>query len=375
MTDRYHPQRLDRAWQLLQQMVDDGRLPAVGAVVGSTAGLEEPRYFGRPAVHATDSIGPETIFLIASPTKPIVAMAAMMLVEQGLVRLADSVCEYLPEFAPQGKRAITLAHCLTHTSGLPDMPPNNAELRASESPLAEFYERACQLKPDFTPGHRVQYQSMGYLVLGEIVERVTGTPLPEFLRQQVFEPLGLVDTALGMPTSWDAEGGNNAQRPRSQRIAEIRLPPQADPHSACWNTRYWRRLGAPWGGLLSTPLDLAAICRHQLMILRTGTEGILSPAAVTSMTSNQLSTQSDVPEVNRRCQPWGYGWQLNWPSHGTAFSELLTQRAFGHWGATGTVVWADPERDALAVVLSTEPLTKSQRLLTRFSNAVAAALR
>jgi CubicO group peptidase (beta-lactamase class C family) len=365
--------RLARAFALLDQFVQEGRVQGIAAAVGSSRLIETPRFAGRRRNQSDEPLAEDAIFLIASPTKPVVALAVMMLVEQGQLALADAVRHYLPEFGGQGKRGITIAHCLSHTSGLPDMLPDNAELRAREAPLSQFLSRTCALKPEFTPGTGVQYQSMGYLVLGEVLRRITGKPLGELLDDWIFRPLAMTDTALGMPPTWE-ETPEQDQSPRVDRIAEIRLPVDAGPHSACWNTTYWRRLGAPWGGLLSTPTDLAKLCQHLLRIHRGG-EGAISPTTLRAMTRNHLEFMPDVPETSRRCQPWGLGWQMNWPAHATAFSELLSLETYGHWGATGTMVWIDPVHDLFAVALSTEPLSRSQRLLTRFSNAVASALR
>ena len=92
------------------------------------------------------------------------------------------------------------------------------------------------------------------------------------------------------------------------------------------------------------------------------------------MTSNQLARMPEVPEIHRRCFPWGYGWQLEWPTHPTTFGALLSPSAYGHWGATGTMVWIDPERDAFCVVLSTQPVELGRRRLTQFTSAVCAAI-
>src|SRR5687768_13240305 len=117
-------EQLERGFRMLARAAEEDRVPAAGAVVGGADWASEPKLFGRQRV-AADSpvVRPDALFLIASPTKPIVALAVMQLVEEGLVKLNDPVVRYLPDFAANGKRSITLAHCLTHTSGLPDMPP------------------------------------------------------------------------------------------------------------------------------------------------------------------------------------------------------------------------------------------------------------
>jgi CubicO group peptidase (beta-lactamase class C family) len=360
--------RFAAAWKLIERWSAEGRCPAVGAVVGSSRGQSEPHVYGRQSPTADAPVRPDAIFLIASPTKPVTALAIMLLVERGEVRLSDPVCRYVPEFTGEGKESVTLAHCLTHTSGLPDMPPSNAELRARRAPLDDFLRATLDVKLDFFPGTGFQYQSMGSLMLAEVLHQAIGRRLPDFLREEVFEPLEMRDTALGMPADWER---SNTGVTRADRIAEVRLPDDA--HGGVWNTAYWRKLGVPWGGLLSTPADLGRLCRHLLQI-HAGKEGLFSPATVAAMSQNQLATMPKVPESVRRCQPWGYGWRLNWPNHTDTFGDLLSPAAYGHWGATGTMVWIDPARDAFAVVLTTQPLDLATSRMACFSNAVCAAL-
>lgn len=371
MADQFNAARLERAWELLGRWVDEDRFPAIAAAVGSAHGFEQ-RAYGRlrPDRNAAE-LSPASIFLIASPTKPVVALAVMSAVDEGLLKLQDPVAAFVPEFASQGKRGITLAHLLTHTSGLPDMLPDNTQLRQKQAPIEAFLQRTCRLKPDFLPGRGLQYQSMGFLMLGEVLRRVTGQPIGEVLRRRIFEPLNMQDTALGMPEAWEvaASGGLS----RAERIAEIRTGDTL-PFAATWNTSYWRRFGAPWGGLLSTTGDLARLCQHLLSIHAGESSGIISPAALQAMTTNRLDQFVEVPEPNRRCFAWGYGWQLNWPGHATTLGDLLSPQAYGHWGATGTMMWIDPPRDLFSVVLSTEPLENGPRRLANFSNAVCAAL-
>jgi CubicO group peptidase (beta-lactamase class C family) len=382
MTRTWNAERLIGAWNLLDDWIDRDECPAASAVVG---GLETPlksHHTGRQSPRSPQPIDANAIFLIASPTKPITALAVMMLVEAGELLLVDPISKYIPTFGTHGKDKITLAHCLTHTSGLPDMLPENVELRRGHAPLKEFTERACKLAPSFLPGHAVQYQSMGILMLAEVVETVAGVPLPTFLRDRLFEPLGMLDTALGMPDGWTMPGPNG-EVPRCERIAEVRTPSEkagsewtwaGGDNDWGWNSDYWRRLGAPWGGLLSTAEDLAKLCRH-LLSIHAGGEGLISAAALAAMTSNQFTQMPSVPEVSRRCTPWALGWQLNWPHDVQTFGDLLSASAYGHWGATGTMLWIDPARDLFTVLLTTEPLEPGRRRHSRFSNAVCGALR
>jgi CubicO group peptidase (beta-lactamase class C family) len=319
----------------------------------------------------------DSLFLIASLTKPIVAMATLRLVERGELCLNDRVADIVPGFGGADRKSTTIRHLLTHTSGLPDMLPNNRALRAANAPLERFVEGACGVTLDFPPGRGMQYQSMGFALLGDIIQQVSGVTCAEFLRRELFDPLGMHDSHLGLPDEGASTSRTGADAESLlSRIAEVRLPPeQAEAAGWNWNSPYWRTFGAPWGGMYSTVHDLLTFCR---MILRGGTYAggqVYSPATIAAATSNQLEYFHDLPDADRRTRGWGFGWRFNWPAHNTCFCDLLSESAFGHWGATGTLFWIDPERDAAAVILSTQPLDfGSGPVLTRLSNMIAAAL-
>jgi CubicO group peptidase (beta-lactamase class C family) len=357
------PQRLRRAEELLAKWVAEDRIPAAALCVGRRGHIIEPRFFGkhRPEPGAA-ALAPDALFLIASITKPVTATAVMLLVERGAITLDDPVTTYVPRFAANGKGDVHVRHLLTHTSGLPDMVADNEALRRGHKPLADFVEAACREKPLFLAGTKVSYQSAGSAILAEIVHQVTGTTLADFLRKEIFEPLGMSDTSLG----W--------QPAKKDRIAVIRLEAEARRNDWNWNTPYWLGFGAPWGGLIASPTDFARFC---VMLLRQGKWGdrqILGAQTVRAMTSNQLVGMPLVPEEDRRCRPWGLGWRLEWPAQPGSFGDLLGPRAFGHWGATGTMCWLDPDSDAFCIVFTTQPLEPEGRLLARVSNAVCAAL-
>src|SRR5690606_21854092 len=142
-------------------------------------------------------------------------------------------------------RATTIRHLLTHASGLPDALPNNVALRKAHAPLREFVRGACEIGLDFGPGRGVQYQSLGYALLGEIIEGVSGRSCGQYLKETFFDPLGMESTTLG------------AIAPRISRpIVEIRVPEEMrGGNDWNWNSPYWQDLGAPWGGMISTADD------------------------------------------------------------------------------------------------------------------------
>jgi CubicO group peptidase (beta-lactamase class C family) len=282
---RLHVGRLSHASRHLNSWVSSREIPAASLLVGRRGCFLAPLFFGHHADRADASpLRGDAIFLIASITKPIVALAALQLVERGELALDDRVERYIPHFGKQGKHGITVRHLLTHTSGLPDMLPNNLELRGEQAPLSAFVEGACRLTPEFPAGRSVQYQSLGFAVLGEIIQRVSGLTCGAWLKQHLFDPLGMADTALGAPDSWF-----DGPKPRVGRIAELRLPPeQIDAPHWNWNSRYWRQLGAPWGGLLTTPTDLGRLAAFLLGWSPQTETQVLSRLSIAAATRNQL---------------------------------------------------------------------------------------
>jgi CubicO group peptidase (beta-lactamase class C family) len=349
---------------MLQRWVETDRIPAAALCVGRRGRMLAPRFFGRQRPEAgSPPLREGAVFLVASITKPVTVTAVMLLVERGELGLEDRVATFIPRFAANGKQEVQVRHLMTHTSGLPDMLPNDRQLRTAHRPLSAFIDDICRLPLLFRPGTRVSYQSMGTAMLSEIVHQVAGRALPEFLQREIFGPLGMDDTSLGL-------------RPAlRERLPVLRTEPELRRADWHWNSPYWLAFGAPWGGLITTPADLARFCQMMLGGGSLGGVRLLSPGTVRAMTSNQLAAMPAVPEEDRRCRPWGLGWRLNWPAEPGTFGDLLGPRAYGHWGATGTLCWMDPDAEAFFILFTTQPLGNDGQLLyARLSNAVAAAL-
>jgi CubicO group peptidase (beta-lactamase class C family) len=362
--------RLQAAYDLLQEWTTGSspRVPGGAILVGRRGRVVAPRFFGRQGPEPDAApIRPDGLFLLASITKPVVYMAAMMLVERGRLNLNEPVVRYLPEFTSHfldvyRKEEVLISHLFTHTSGMPDMLPNNAELRRQHVPLQRFLDGAVRdTTLAFRPGTQLRYQSMGTAVVAEIIQRLSGTPIAEFLRREIFEPLGLRSTALG------SRGLDRA------RLVRVQVPDYQANSDFGWNSTYWQELGAPWGGLWSTPEDFAVLC--QLLLSGGAWAGVrlLSPGAVRMMTTNRLDDLPDLPEAIRRTQPWGLGWRLNHPGTPGTWGDLLGRHVFGHTGATGTMVWMDPRTEGFCVLLTTALRERAPWLLVQLSNAVAAA--
>lgn len=363
-----HPERWEAVTRLVQSGVAEGRWPEVAIETGAANGPAGTFSAGAHCERSVASGGPP-IFLTASLTKPVVAMGVLQLVEQGLLRLHDRVSDLIPEFGGAGRYPIEVRHLLTHTSGLPDLLPNDRVLRGRNAPLSEFLAELCQCKPAFPAGRGVQYQSSGFILLAEILHRLTQADYRTCLAEAVFEPLKMRHTWLGLPLD-RADAGDRILT----RLIPVVLPKEQVGHDGWnWNSDYWRRLGAPWGGLFSTTGDLGRLAQSLLNGGETATgTNLWSPATVAAATCNQLATMRDIPEADRRTRPWGLGWRLNWRDIAT-FGDLLGPRAYGHWGATGTLMWVDPDPGIYAVILTNRPWDESGPAILRLSNAIRAA--
>lgn len=360
------PQRLQRAYDLLEDWTTgpNAAVPGGAILVGRRGKIVEPRFFGRQGPEPdAEPIRRDGMFLLASISKPITYLGAMILVERGLLNLNDHVTRYIPDFAAHHKEDTLVSHLFTHTSGLPDMLPNNEQLRREHAPLKKFIEGAIRdTVPLFPPGTDLSYQSMGTLVVAEIVQRITGLSIQAFLKREIFDPLGLRSTGLG------SNGFDRA------RLIRVETPDYQAGSDFGWNSQYWQQLGAPWGGMFSTPEDFAVICQMLLGGGRGGDVRLLAPGTVKMMTTNRLDDYPDVPEPIRRTQPWGLGWRMNHPGTAGSWSDLLNRRVFGHTGATGTMAWIDRERDGFCLLFTTALRERAPWRLVQLSNAVAAAI-
>lgn len=349
-------QQLDAAASILAEQLDSGPVTSASIVVARRNRIVLARGFGKLSHDAeAPRVRPDSIFLLASITKPVTGCALMILVDRGLVSLDDPVSHYLPEFQGGERARVTVRNLLSHTSGLPDMLPRNRELRRAHSPLSGFVQGAAKTPLLYSPGSSFRYQSKGILLAAEIVERVSGKRLRDFEKEEMFEPLGMRHSALGMG-DWKLEETVWVETSPNSNQADLeRFGP---------NSPYWRDMGHPWGGMHSSALDLAVLLQTMLNGGEYGGNRVFSRAAVDAMTSDQNGSLE---------APWGLGWALRDSPVWNFFGELVSAKTFGHTGATGTVAWADPERDLLCVIL-TNRMVENGRLLRRVSNAVAAAV-
>ncbi|MBA4190615.1 MAG: hypothetical protein C0467_21730 [Planctomycetaceae bacterium] len=358
------PKRLQIAYDLMEKWTTgpNAPVPSGAILVGRNGKAVAPRFFGRQGPEAdADPIRKDAMFYMASVTKPIIYTAAMLLVERGQLNLSDKVTRYVPEYTGGGKDDTQVLHLFTHTSGLPDELPNNAELRQQHAPLKKFVEGSIKAELLFPPGTKLSYQSSGTILTAEIIQRLSGKSIREFVQKEIIEPLGLKSTGLG------------SQGFAPERLVRTTVPDYQKNHKGDWNSTYWREFGSPAGGLFSTPEDYAVICALMLNGGKWGGVRLLSPATVRMMTSNRLDDLPDLPEPVRRTQPWGLGWRLNNLGTPESWGDLLDRRVFGHTGSAGNVVWMDPQTQGFCIVLTNYLRAKAPWRLVHLSNAIAAA--
>jgi CubicO group peptidase (beta-lactamase class C family) len=349
------PAALERAGELLAAAVAARQISAASLVVARHGAVVFSRGYGHLAPEGeSPAVTPDSVFLLASITKPVTACAMMLLVERGLVSLDDPVSLYLPEFQGEERPRVRVRHLLSHTSGLPDMLPQNTELRRAHAPLSEFVAGALQTPLLYSPNTDFAYQSMGILLAAEIVERITGKRLRDFEQEEIFAPLGMEQSALGL---------GPFQIPATVWCGTS-LRESTDAQSFGPNSPYWRDMGHPWGGMHSTGPDLAVLLQTHLNGGEYGGRRLFGPAAVRTMTSDQNGSLD---------APWGLGWGLARSRVWNFCGELCSPATFGHTGATGTVAWADPEQQLICVIL-TNQMVAGGSLLRRVSNAVSAAV-
>jgi CubicO group peptidase (beta-lactamase class C family) len=305
----------------------------------------------------------DSVFHIASISKPMTTTTVAKLIEQGLIDADDYVAEYVPEFAKRGKEKIKLRHCFTHTSGLPDMVPGNIALRERNAPIEEFVAAACNAGLLFEPGTNISYQSSGILMLGEVAERVTGKRLRDYMDETLFDPTGMTSSHLGWRDDYELTD-----------IASKEKDPENTSH---WdhNSRYWRDFGGPWAGVHSTTSDISRLL--QMMLdggkSRSGVK-VFEAGTVAMVLQDHVSVLPDLQPETRLREGWGFGWRIQRLGDGGWYGSAVPAGAFGHAGGDGTVAWADPVSGVVFVLLTNGQLDDEGGTLKACGNIAAAAL-
>jgi uncharacterized protein YbbC (DUF1343 family) len=354
VAEALEPESIDipRIDTLINQALDEQRMPGAVVIVGRKSGVVFRRAYGKRAILPEPApMTATTIFDLASLTKPIVtASLVQSLVERKLLDLDDRVSRHLPAFASNGKAAITVRQLLEHTGGLPIVTP----LKEYRDGPERAYERLMDVRPEITPGQSYLYGDSSYLVLGALVEQIAGEALDVLARRVLFAPLGMHDT------------GYRPERAERDRIAPTEVADERPIpliHGEVHDPRAWL-LGGVAGnaGLFSTADDVARFAR---MLLG---EGELDGVRVLSRASVQELTRAEhVPGAVRTP-----GWDVV-SSYSKARGRYLSPRAFGHGGYTGTSLWVDPELDLFVAFLSNRVHPKPEKSVVALEGDIADA--
>ncbi len=355
------PGAIGRARRVLEQAVESGAFPGAGVAIGRGGVLIELDGVGRltrggaPATAAT-------AYDLASLTKVVATTTAvMMLVEQGRLDLDDRVVEYIPAYGAMNKGAVTIRHLLTHSAGhRPFYPFYRDGILDREGVLEFVFADTLQ----YRPGARSRYSDFDMILLGEIIERITGEDLGDYVHETIYEPLGMAHTGFrhagdvdrtAAPTEYD-----RAWRGRTL---------QGEVHDeAAWV------MGGVAGhaGLFSTAHDLSRFA----FLLASGGEAY----------GTRLFRRTTLDRFTERVRlqstyPTGLGWMVKDP--GESYSpagSLFGPRSFGHTGFTGTSIWVDPEQELFVVLLSNRvnPTRRNsgiREVRADLADAVAGAIR
>lgn len=355
----FDPARIALIHERAGQWITQGRTPQLALVVARKGVIALAEGYGpsRPGNDAPP-VTPDSVFPISSNTKPITATALMTLVEDGLVGLSRPVAEYIPEMTGYGRENILVQHLLTHTSGYDSdtLGQCYALFQRIECPPKEdtqhervhrFLTAFLALRPTRPPGELMTYSNENYMLLGEIVRRVSGQSLEDFAQQRIFVPLGMTNTSYRL----------------LEHIEDRLVHPVGDflgKNDDDWDGPSMIDRGFldgpnPGGGVLTSALDYAAFLQS---FLNGGTYGdvrLLGPRAVEVMTTNQIPGVGTIffgnihPEAS-----WGYGFRVQHDERWRWFDGAFQPKgAFSHGGAGGTIFWADPVNDVVGVFFST----------------------
>ena len=274
-----------------------------------------------------------SMFLLGSISKPICVTALMTLFDQNKFRLDDPLHKFIPQFAGDDREKVTIQHLLTHTSGLPDQLLENNALRKNHAQLPEFVEHTIRTPLEFVPGSKYRYSSMGIMLALEVARLISGVHILEFVDRTVFQPSGMKHSALGL--------GRFTIEDMVPVQTEFAAPEAGGGDPATkdwdWNSLYWRKLGAPWGGAHASAPDVAKFLAEFLE----ERGNIVKPQTARMMVRNHNP---------QGLTPRGLGLDTRM-SAGPKNSETT----FGHSGSTGTLAWADAQTETICVVLTSLP--------------------
>jgi uncharacterized protein YbbC (DUF1343 family)/CubicO group peptidase (beta-lactamase class C family) len=317
--------------QVIEQAIADGRIPGAVLLIGHKGQIVHRKAYGKRALEPiAEPMTLDTIFDLASLTKVVATTSSLMkLFEEGKFRLNDRVTLHLPEFQG-GKSDLTLRNLFTHFSGMPpDLP-----LTPPWSGYQTGIHMAMLEKPNTAPATHFVYSDINFILLGELVHRLSGKLVSDYAREQIFLPLGMQETMFQPPASL------------APRIAPTeRSTPNGPPLRGVVHDETARYMGGVAGhaGLFSTAADLSRFCQ---MLLRHGElDGVhlFGPLTVEKFITPE--SPADQPILR------GLGWDIDSPLSGNR-GDLFPIGSYGHTGFTGTSIWIDPVSDTYVILLA-----------------------
>ncbi|HTT63765.1 MAG TPA: exo-beta-N-acetylmuramidase NamZ domain-containing protein [Bryobacteraceae bacterium] len=317
--------------QAVEQAIQEGQIPGAVLLVGHQGHIVHRKAYGKRALAPTpEPMTVDTIFDMASLTKVVATTPSLMkLFEEGKFRLNDRVTQYMPEFQG-GKSGITIRDLFTHFSGEPpDLP-----LEPRWSGYQTGIHMAMIEKPDAPPGALFRYSDINFILLGELVHRLSGQMLSGYAREHIFLPLGMRETMFQPPASL------------VPRIAPTeRDGPHGAPLRGVVHDETSRYMGGVAGhaGLFSTADDLSRYCEMMLHKGELGGTRLFSPLTVEKFVTPE--SPADQPILR------GLGWDIDSPFSGNR-GDLFPIGSYGHTGFTGTSIWIDPVSDTYVILLT-----------------------
>ena len=293
------------ALEVVDTWGDRARVPAVAAAAVGPDGVREARSAG--------DARPDSLFALASLTKPLVALAALVAVEEGALGLDEPAGRHLLAYASGARAAVTTRHLLAHASGLPESGPRGVP------PL--------EVELAHPPATRRVYSNEGYAVLGELLTAATGIPHAAYVHQAVFEPLGM-DAFLGLP---EAEEG---------RALTVLEPGVWRPGLQLFNSREWRSRGTAAGGAFATAEAYARV----IQLLLSDGAPLIAPETFAEMARPQFPGLAGGIESFQTWEQadWGLGCDIRDAKSPHWLPPECSPATLSHFGAAGTLMWADP---------------------------------
>jgi len=340
-SDAFDRARLHEIDRTIETAIAEHKLPG-GVFHLERGGATYDKVYGnRALVPAVEPMTADTIFDAASLTKVVATTPSIwLLIERGKIELDAPVSRYIPEFHGGWRDEITIRHLLTHTSGLrPDL---------DLTPAWTGYDTAIRMaiaeEPRQRPGYVFRYSDINFELLGEIVKRVSGDPLDVFAKREIFEPLGMRDTAFRRTAERSAVGSTAVPPPARRQYDDRIAPTEQTPEGMLRGTVHdptARRMGGVAGhaGMFTTVHDLTLYAR---MLLRGGAP-ILKPETVKMLTSVQSPSNVAVRRAG--------GFDLD-SSFSRPRGEIFPLGSYGHTGFTGGMMWIDPFSKTFFVFLS-----------------------